>query len=73
LLVTTAFSQAYGQLELRKHTINNGNTVASEDRLELMGSIGQVVSGPTSTGGNFSLSGGFWQQNTDLIFKDNLE
>ncbi len=78
LLVTlTTFTHAYGQLSIKKHTINNGGTAMSAEGFELKGSIGQVDAAPTASEGhgitNYSLSSGFWQQNTDLIFKDNLE
>ena len=73
LLTLTVFSQAYAQLEMKKHTINSGGATMSGGGFELKASIGQVDSDDPSSGGNYSLSSGFWQQNTDLIFKDNLE
>ena len=77
LLMVISISQAYAQLAMKKHTINNGGGVMTGGGFELKSSIGQVDAGPTASEGhvnsNYSLSSGFWQQNTDLIFKDNLE
>ncbi len=77
LITATTFNQAYAQLAIKKYTINNGATTMSGDGVELIGSIGQVDAAPPINeghgSGTYSLSSGFWQQNTDLIFKDNLE
>jgi len=70
LFTVVAFSQAYAQLELTKHTINNGGNTMSGGGFELKSSIGQTDASKPSSGGNYNLSGGFWQQNNDLIFKN---
>ncbi len=42
------------------YTIDSGGGFAAGGNLELHGTIGQHDAGPTMTGGDFSLSGGFW-------------
>lgn len=70
LLALAVIGQAYAQLELSKHTINNGGNVMTGGSFELKSSIGQVDASKPASGGDYQLNGGFWQQNNDLIFKN---
>ncbi|MCF6287753.1 MAG: hypothetical protein L3J53_00765 [Proteobacteria bacterium] len=72
-LLGTAFSQAFAQYEMKKHTINSGGANMTGGNYELKSSIGQADASNTLSGGSFSLNGGFWQQNNDLIFKNDFE
>jgi hypothetical protein len=50
-----------GSFEITWYTIDAGGTSnASGGVFSLSGTIGQPDAGPVMTGGNFSLSGGFW-------------
>lgn len=73
LLTVAVFGSAYAQLELKKHTINSGGTTMAGGGFELKSSIGQVDVSKPSSGGNYKLNGGFWQQNSDLIFKNKFQ
>lgn len=73
LLIGTAFSQAFAQYEIKKYSINSGGTTVSGGGFELQSSTGQIDANAQLTGGNFSLNSGFWQENKDLIFKNNLD
>ncbi len=42
------------------HTIDGGGGVSTGGVFTVSGTIGQPDAGPTMTGGNFSLTGGFW-------------
>jgi hypothetical protein len=73
IFISLIFTQSIAQFEIRKHSINNGGGKMSGGQFELSSSIGQTDAKETISGGNFSLNAGFWQENTDLIFKNSLE
>jgi len=67
------FSQSFAQYEMRKHTINSGGTNMSGGTYELKSSLGQVDASNTMSLGIYQLTGGFWHENNDLIFKNGFE
>lgn len=66
-------NQAYGQYDIKNHSINNGGGKSSGGAYELNASIGQSDASSSMSNGAYSLSGGFWQQNNDLIFKNEFD
>jgi len=73
LVLGMAFSQSFAQYKMKKYTINSGGTAMIAGQYEMTSSIGQTDANNTQTGGNYSLNGGFWQENNDLIFKNGFE
>lgn len=73
LTLGLAFSQSFAQFEISKYTINSGGAKMSGGIYEVSASIGQTDASTTQIGGTFSLNGGFWHENTDLIFKNGFE
>ena len=76
LIVITAFAQSGGDFALEKSTIATGGGQSNGGDFKLNGSIGQHDANKESTGGNFSLKGGFWtgkNNNNDIIFKNGFE
>ncbi|MCB1582898.1 MAG: hypothetical protein R3E90_01000 [Marinicella sp.] len=64
--------ELHGQtLELEKQVMVSGDKV-SGGQFELSSSMGQVFT-TQSTGNNYVLQAGFWQQDNDLIFTDEFE
>ena len=59
--------------EIKKFTINNGAQTMNSARYDLQASVAQVDANQSTNNEEIKISSGFWQQNTDLIFKDNLE
>ena len=72
-LIGSSISQSFAQYEIKKYTINSGGAKITGGNFHLQSSIGQVDANTVLTGGDFSLNSGFWQKNTDLIFKNNFE
>lgn len=66
-------SQVFAQYSLSKYTINSGGKEMSGGSYQMNASIGQVDASNKMSGGNFSINGGFWHENTDLIFKNGFE
>ena len=75
LLVTLGmvYSQSFAGYEINKYSINSGGSTMKGSRFEMSSSIAQVDSSNTMTQENFSINGGYWHQNTDLIFKNGVE
>ncbi len=78
LLVALAISQAYGQYEIKKYSINSGGGETSGGVYEINSSIAQVDASNTQTGGIYSLNGGFWHKvnatpQPELIFTNGFE
>ncbi len=74
LIIAMFFSDVFAQFDIQKYTINNGGGKMTGGSYEVQSSIGQTDASSTKLiGGGFSLSGGFWQENNDLIFKNGLE
>lgn len=61
MTVGLAAAQAWGQqYEIPWHTIDGGGGTSAGGSFSLSGTIGQHDAGPTMTGGQFALTGGFW-------------
>ena len=73
LLLGMVFSQAFAQYSISKYTINSGGSAMSGGSYEMNASIGQVDASNQMSNGNLSINGGFWHENTDLIFKNGFE
>ena len=77
LAVASAFAQSSGgDFEITKNTIDSGGGLSSGGLFSLTGTIGQPdANQQIATGGEFSLSGGFWANATinDVIFRDGFE
>ena len=73
LVVGMAVSQAFAQYEMRKYSINSGGSKMTEGSYEMNASIGQTDASGKLSAGNYSLDGGFWHENNDLIFKNGFE
>ena len=77
LITTIALAQSSGgDFEITKSTIDNGGGTSSGGEFSVTGTIGQPDANPQiSTGGKFTLAGGFWATATvvDTIFQDGFE
>ena len=73
LIMGMAFSQSFAQYEMKKYTINSGGSTITGGQYEMTSSIGQTDASNAQTGGDYSLNGGFWHANNDLIFKNGFE
>jgi hypothetical protein len=73
LSLLLVFGYSFAQYEIKKFTINSGGGKMTGGNYEMNASIAQVDASTAQTNGNYALTGGFWQQNTDLIFKNGFE
>ena len=78
IVFNTAFAQTGGDFALEKSTIAAGGGQSNGGDIKLNGSIGQHDAIKESTGGNFSLKGGFWVAKTtvnqpEIIFTNGFE
>jgi hypothetical protein len=77
LLVFSAIAiaqQSGGDFEITSSTVDNGGGTSVGGEYTLTGTIGQPDANPqVSSGGQFSLAGGFWARIVDLIFKNSFE
>ncbi|MCF6299787.1 MAG: hypothetical protein L3J52_01480 [Proteobacteria bacterium] len=73
LVISLAFSQSFAQYEIKKYSINSGGATMTGGNYEMNSSIGQVDASTTLSSGDYSLNGGFWHENNDLIFKNGFE
>lgn len=73
LLLLSALGQSFAQYEIRKHSINSGGSKMTGGSYEMRSSIGQADASGKLSNGDFSLNGGFWHENRDLIFKNGLD
>ena len=79
LLVLLMFiTSTLADYQIRKATINNGGhaseqPVMKSPRFQVQASVGQPDANAGLQGDHYQLQGGFWQQNTDLIFKHSLD
>ncbi len=74
LCVILLFSQlAFGQLEINKKLIGHSGQQSESDNYELTANITQGISNQNMLSANYALQAGFWQENTDLIFKSDLD
>ena len=58
-ITTVVYAQTGGDYDLSWSTIDNGGTISMGGEYALGGAVGQLDAG-TLSGGNFELSGGFW-------------
>lgn len=56
-----ALGQSGGSYEITQSLIANGGGTSADAGYSLTGSVAQPVAGATSTGGSYSVTGGFWQ------------
>ncbi len=71
--ISLVVNQAYAQYEIKKHSVNSGGGKLSGGSYELNSNIGQADASTRMSNGAYSLVGGFWHENKDLIFKNNFE
>lgn len=58
--------------EIKKHVISSGGGLSEGGNYKVNGSIAQMTT-EKSIGGGYVINSGFWQNNSDLIFKNNFE
>ena len=74
LILGLTFSQVFAQYSISKYTINSGGAFEmSGGTYEMSASIGQVDASNQMSSGSYSVNGGFWNENTDLIYKNGFE
>ena len=73
LLLGLVFSQSFAQYEIKKYSINNGGSKMTGGSYAMNASIGQVDASDILSNSNYSLNGGFWHENNDLIYKNGFE
>ena len=73
LMLGLVFSPTFAQYAITKYSINNGGGKMTGGSYQLTGSIGQIDASNELSNNNYKLTGGFWQQNTDLIFINGFE
>lgn len=73
IAISLVVNQAYAQYEINKHSVNSGGGKISGGGYELNNSIGQGDASTRMSNGTYSLVGGFWHENNNLIFKNNFE
>lgn len=71
-------TSAVAEYQISKATINNGGhhsdqVVMKSPRFIVQASVGQTDANDGLHGNQYQLQGGFWHQNTDLIFKHSLD
>ena len=71
--ISMVINQSYAQYAINKHSINNGGGKITGGSYELNGNIGQTDASSSMSNGGYSLNGGFWHKNKDLIFKNGFE
>jgi len=60
LLHSSFCLSAWGQFSINWHTIDGGGGTSTGGVYSVSGTVGQPDAGEAMTGGNFSLTGGFW-------------
>ena len=77
ILLSLNIGQSFAQYQLKKHSLNNGGGKVSGENYQMNFSIGQIDASTITTGGDYTLNGGFWhKENTpisDLIFNNGFE
>lgn len=75
LLSTLALAQpSGGTYTITKSTLDNGGGTSAGGVYSLTGTVGQADAGLQGlAGGPYQLTGGFWSEILDLIFKDSFE
>jgi len=75
LMSILVFAEANNsEFTISKNTVDNGGGELSGEGFTLTGTMGQPdARRQQSMGGGFSLSGGFWGQGSDLVFKNGFD
>lgn len=73
LILGMVVSQSYAQYEIKKYSINSGSKTMSKDQYELNSIIGQTDANKPLSAGDYSVSAGFMQENTDLIYRNGFK
>jgi len=76
IITSLSHSQSGGDFSINKSTIASGGGTSNGGNYAVAGTIGQVDASEELTGGNFRLTGGFWNNrsiNSDIIFKNSFE
>ncbi len=73
LLVLLLSNASQAQYQMQRHSLNAGGGEASAGAYRLHGSLAQADAGEQLSGGTYTLNGGFWQRNSDLIFTNGFE
>ena len=68
-----ATAQQGGVYEITKSTLSSGGGNSSGGAFSVRGSIAQVDASEELSGGDFSVTGGFWPGSDDLIFKNGFD
>ena len=74
LAATPTMAGITPEYAIAKFTVDGGGGTSSGGVYSLTGTIGQFdASVQKHTGGNFVVSGGFWNRLLDVLFKDSFE
>ena len=58
---------------IKREVLSNGGGVSRGATFQLIGSFSQTDASQTMTGQSYTLTGGYWQGNDDLIFINEFE
>ncbi len=72
-LMFVTSTQLLAAYEIKKYNINNAGTLSSSQRFDLQASTAQIDAADPKADIRFQMNTGYWQQNTDLIFKNNFK
>ncbi len=71
------YAQSGGDFNIKKSTIDTGGGQSAGGDFSVTGTIGQADASKIVSGGNFSLTGGFWNEKPvireDLMFTNGFE
>lgn len=74
IYTTTSAQSSGGAYRLVQNAIANGGGHSSGGAIALQGTIGQTDAGPSMTGGDYRLHGGFWSGTpSDALFNNGFE
>ena len=75
ILSTLSYAQSGGNFSMKKSVIASGGGKSNGGNFRVNGTMGQTAVSPETTGGNFILTGGFWQiaNKSDTIFMNGFE
>lgn len=71
-ILPNAFAGGGTSYTIDNYLMSSGGGISSGGSYTIQGSIAQVTTG-VSSGGVYNVSSGYWQQDTDLIFKNSFE
>lgn len=71
-------TSVFADYQIKRYSVNSASgptlqTAIQSSRFEIKGNAGQVDASGFMHGEEYRLNGGFWHENRDLIFKDNLD